>query len=306
MLLCRKPYTKDGAAYPCGQCMPCRFNRRREWQHRIMLESLCHTRKSFLTLTYSDGNLPLCVRSSGVRTESPPRSTLRPLDLQNWLKRLRKAIEPERVRFFAVGEYGEISERPHYHVALFGVESCQNTFTCGDARFCCDQCRLFYNTWGLGNIFAGKLQLESAGYIAGYVTKKMTSVGDKRLDGRHPEFARMSRDPGIGVPAMWDVASTMLEFGLDDVMADVPSAVRLGGKMMPYGRTLRRKLRMFIGRDANAPKETIEAVAEELRPVRESAFAASVRFADAVASLSSGRVAQLEARNAIFKKGKKL
>ena len=101
-MLCRKPYVGPAGAFPCGQCLPCRLNRRRTWTHRIMLEAMCHGDNAFVTLTYEDDN----VRS------------LVPKDPQDWLKRIRKAVEPLRLRYYLVGEYGDISERPHYHVAL--------------------------------------------------------------------------------------------------------------------------------------------------------------------------------------------
>ena len=57
-MLCRKPFSKKGAQFGCGQCMACRINRRRIWTHRIMLEALVSPSASFLTLTYNKENLP--------------------------------------------------------------------------------------------------------------------------------------------------------------------------------------------------------------------------------------------------------
>ncbi len=120
-MLCRNPFTRGMQAFPCGRCMPCLFNRRRLWTHRMMLEALCHADSCFLTLTYQDENLPLSTNG---------RSSLAPEDLRNFLKRIRSALvaSPEirfggqkKIRFYAVGEYGEVGERPHYHMALYGV-----------------------------------------------------------------------------------------------------------------------------------------------------------------------------------------
>lgn len=295
MMLCRKPFTKDGAAYPCGQCMPCRYNKRREWTNRLMLESLCHPYNVFFTLTYDDANLP-------------GTGSLVPDHLQLWLKRFRLRVYPNLVRFFAVGEYGDKSGRPHYHGVMFNQRGCEHVFTrYPDAsRRCCSICELFTDSWGKGNVFLGRFELHSAEYICGYVVKKMTRNDDERLLGRHPEFSRMSRDPGIGVNAMWDVASTMLQYGLDERTADVPSAVQMGKKVLPYGRTLRRKLRVMIGRDANAPKESTDAIKAELQPVRDFAFNNSLSFSKTLAEIDDGRYATIVARNEIFKKRVKL
>lgn len=246
----------------CGQCMPCRINRRRIWVHRLMLEAALHADKSFVTVTYSDGNLP-------------PGGTLVPADLRNFLKRLRKAVEPARLRFFACGEYGETTQRPHYHLALFGYPNCSY----GQSRYsrthrnCCPACDALRDAWGLGAVFLGELSDASASYVAGYVLKKMTSADDVRLGGRHPEFARMSNRPGIGADMMHEVASTLLTFNLDETQPDVPSALRHGRRMMALGRYLHRKLRTYVGKDPDSPeavKAENRAEMQRLRDVQNS------------------------------------
>jgi len=155
-----------------------------------MLEANEKEDNCFVTLTYSDENLP-----GGV-----DGATLQPKDLQDWLKRFRSAIQPTKVRYFAVGEYGDRTWRPHYHLALFGWPQCRYGFSryTDRRKDCCSCCDVIRETWGLGHIAVGSLETSSAQYIAGYVTKKMTFNDDPRLKGRHPEFARMSRNPAIG------------------------------------------------------------------------------------------------------------
>jgi hypothetical protein len=36
------------------------------------------------------------------------------------MKRLRKKIQPLKIRFFHCGEYGDKTRRPHYHALIFG------------------------------------------------------------------------------------------------------------------------------------------------------------------------------------------
>lgn len=252
-MLCRNPFVdKFGtAAYPCGQCMPCRFNKRRLWTHRLMLEAGCHVDSTFVTLTYSDDYLP-----SG--------STLVKEHVQKWLKRLREQVAPARLRYYAVGEYGDRGGRPHYHAALFGFPSCSHgqTLNPGRADDCCEWCNIVFRSWGMGSIKLGTLEVSSAQYICGYVTKKLTNANDdvvrSYLGSRSPEFAIMSNRPGIGCLAMDDVASVLLKY--DPECIDVPVGLSHGRRRLPLGRYLRRQLRKRIGRDEKAPvcKETQE------------------------------------------------
>ena len=77
-MMCRRPHIKNGATFGCGQCMPCRINKRRTWAHRIMLEALVSSSASFLTMTYDDEHLP-------------DGGSLELRDVQLYWKSLRKA-----------------------------------------------------------------------------------------------------------------------------------------------------------------------------------------------------------------------
>lgn len=217
-MLCRKPYSSRGASFGCGQCMHCRYNRRRLWAHRIILEAVVHPTASFLTLTYDTEHVP-------------HDGSLRPRDLTLFLKRLRKRLD-RNIRYFAVGEYGDESWRPHFHLALFGIDH--------------EAYEAVNDAWGMGFIYFGDLTWESAGYIAGYVTKKMTAKDDARLQGKYPEFARMSLRPGIGALSVVQVAEALQnKHGWDSILRtnDVPVSLRHGRKDMPLGRYLRMKMR---------------------------------------------------------------
>lgn len=309
-MLCRNPYVKGPQAYPCGQCMPCRINRRRTWTHRILLETLNHSSSVFVTLTYDPENLPL---SSGTITmpngsQPEPLPTLRPKDLQDWLKRLRKRIEPLRIRYYAVGEYGDETNRPHYHAALFGYPAClygQSTYSLRRTS-CCPSCDTIKESWGLGQIYVGELTQNSAQYIAGYVTKKMTSKDDIRLSGRYPEFGRMSLRPGIGADALHEVADVLLRLNLVDPEGDVPSALRHGSRLLPLGRYLRRKLRVLVGHDEAAPEKTLKEIEETLRPLFDVAFENSISKKSVLLKEGAQKVLNMETRAKIFKKDKSL
>lgn len=266
--------------------------------HRIMLEASLHANNAFITLTYSDETLP----ASG--------SLIRK-DLQDWLKRLRKAISPARVRYYAVGEYGEISQRPHYHVAMFGYSNClrgrsrlglMNELVTIE-RKCCPNCDLIAATWQKGGIYVGALEIKSAQYVAQYVMKKMTSMQDPRLHGRWPEFALMSRRPGLGVDAMHEVASVLMSFNLDKTQTDVPSVLQHGKKLLPLGRFLRVKLRKMMGKDEHASPEALEKINREMLRLLATSFddAEAPSLKRQIVKRDLGKVRSIEARQNIHK-----
>lgn len=293
---CERPFTLDGKAFGCGQCLPCRINTRRVWTHRIILEASQYADNTFATLTYSDENLPV-------------DNSVSPREVSLFVKRLRKAY-PTQIRYFACGEYGDHTMRPHYHIAIFGHANCRRGITRHDRRNtpCCEICESVRRAWGLGGISLGRLEAQSAAYIAAYTTKKMTKHDDPRLEGRLPEFARMSRRPGIGVGFMHDVASALLEHSLDEKMVDVPFTLQHGSTKLPLGRFLRKKLRTFIGRSDMAPQglgsetEWQARERERMQALREIAFRTSTSFTKAILDDSLGKRIQIEAKHNRFKK----
>lgn len=299
--MCRNPYiTSGGSAFGCGQCMPCRVNRRRVWSHRIMLETKLHAQNGFWTLTYSDDNLPLT--KDGL-------PTLDAKHLTDFMKRLRNDYWPSKLRYFNVGEYGDRTERPHYHLALFNYPHCERGRTqFNRRRNCCSVCERVERIWGFGAVDCGQLEDASAAYIAGYVTKKLTSKGDPRLKGRKEEFARMSLKPGIGAGFIPEVASVLLTHNLDSTLTDVTSSLQHGRHVKPLGRYLTRKLRENVGKEPNAPEAVIQKQKDELSDVFETAKEIAPRglYKETVKALITQKydpqVTRLEAKQKIFKK----
>lgn len=159
-----------------------------------------HSRNAFINLTYSDDHLPDNY-SVSVRV------------MQDFMKKLRYEIAPRQVRFFACGEYGPSTHRPHYHALLFGYSF--------------DDLKLFMRNhqgdnlytsakltswWGKGHCTVGAVTYQSAAYVARYIMKK---ISGERADDHYcrvhpitgkivnvePEFCTQSRMPGIG--ASW-------------------------------------------------------------------------------------------------------
>lgn len=184
----------------CGQCMECRLAYSREWAIRITHEAATHDRNCFLTLTYDDVCLPLY-------------GQLVKRDLQLFFKRLRKC--GFKFRYVACGEYGELRRRPHFHVALFGVDFSEDRIEYGSGI----RGDKIYVSRVLGSVWAksvfpfghtiGSLTFESAAYIARYITKRVTGIGASPLplaadpdSGElvmpNPEFLLCSKGIGKG------------------------------------------------------------------------------------------------------------
>ena len=190
--------SRGGYVYrPCGQCIGCRLEYSRGWAMRCVHEASLHKDNSFLTLTYNNENLP------------EDRSIYKS-HLQLFIKRFRNAIT-ERIRYFACGEYGDLRGRPHYHVIIFGYmpndtvlleaskfRSFQSRWHSGE-DFSIYKSSFIEKLWTKGFITVGNVSYESAAYVARYATKKVTGKdAQQAYKGKLPEFALMSRSPGIG------------------------------------------------------------------------------------------------------------
>lgn len=261
----------------CGQCLPCRINKRRMWANRLMLEKDSHPYAAFATLTYRSEEIQ-DVSSAGWNADRPVVGNLVLEDVQKFLKRLRREVEPNKIRHFYTGEYGGARQRPHYHLALFGFPPCVHGRTIRNQNgkaICCGPCKKIEEAWGLGRIELGELTKDTASYIAKYVTKKWTTEDtwtEKKLLGRRPEFARMSLKPGIGAIAI----KKLLDFGehtrLEKTVKkciDAPVVLRRNGSTFPLGRYLRRKWREALGRNQDSPPAVMGQYCEELQRVYE-------------------------------------
>ncbi len=182
---------------PCGKCIGCRLERSRKWAMRCVMEASLHEENSFITLTYDEEHLP-------------PSASLVPRDLSLFWKRFRKAIG-KPIRYFACGEYGERTQRPHYHAIIFGhqfedrelwqktqeqiISASPVDVSSSPSLY---QSSLLSDCWSLGFGSVGDVTFESAAYVARYCLKKITGpAAEAHYHGREPEFVRMSNRPGI-------------------------------------------------------------------------------------------------------------
>lgn len=261
-----------------------------------MMENRLHSDSAFVTLTYAPENVP-------------PGDNLEPKHLQLFMKRLRKRMAPKKIRFFAVGEYDENS-RPHYHLVLFGVPTCLY----GVSRYsklrttCCASCDQIRRCWSLGFSFLGTVEDRSVRYVCGYVVQKLRGLHEQLYGDKHPEFARMSLAPGLGVGALQQIADEWERLDLERIETDVPASLRNAARRDPLGRYLTHKLRKMVGRDENAPPEVIAGQEAKLYDLRLAARADNENpsFRQKVIEHFGGKADAIEARYRKFGRRKTL
>lgn len=196
------------------------------WTARIELEVAHWARQgrasSFVTMTYAPEHVP------------PGGS----LSAEHW----RAFSKGLGFRYFGVGEYGSTTGRPHYHAIIAGCPAGMATALLGER-------------WRLGFSQVSEYTTERAAYVAGYVVKKWTRPREE-LGDRLPEFSRMSRRPGIGIPGLkWLADWLTTEQGCSYLVKfkDVPHQVKVNGSMYPLGETCVAYLRSEVGMPAQDP-----------------------------------------------------
>lgn len=162
--------------YPCKKCDSCRRIRQQQVKLRILLESIQHPYNSFVTLTYNDIHCPYQLEKAHA---------------QRFIKRYRKLRPGQANRYYMAGEYGSRTNRPHFHVILFGhsfldVQTIEQAWrhNGGTPRHPVYQ--------SLGFVHCRDFTAARAGYVAKYATKFLETPRG-RDDGRAPEFATCSR-----------------------------------------------------------------------------------------------------------------
>lgn len=222
----------------CNRCEGCLKDRVEDWSTRIALEEKMHESSLFITLTYSDENLPAF-------------GSLHYPDVQRFMKRLRiwlsrkkeaeleEAVKSKRanayfqntgftndkIRFVCAGEYGEKYHRPHYHLIIFGLRF-HDAFQWRESQtgYPVYRSHILDRLWRMGHAEFGTVTQASARYVAGYCTKKLD--GGSPLErpcacGQYqvqPEFLYMSNRPGIG--ASWFDAFAVDAFPKDYIVLD--------------------------------------------------------------------------------------
>lgn len=193
------PYTKVIQYVPCGKCTSCLNTRNSIWVTRITQEIMCWKYTAFITLTYDDSHVNLVSFDrdtnslvdfqSGlvVSLDDVDSASLKyirtrgsfgylvPRDVQLFVKRFRsytknlldsysfngntKQKYSSTIRYFACGEYGPTTYRPHYHLLFFFNEdvTAQNFSS------------LLHKSWKFGLVDFSFASSGAASYVAQYL-----------------------------------------------------------------------------------------------------------------------------------------
>lgn len=149
----------------CGKCYACLANRRRSWLFRLQNESLDSKLTLFCTFTYDEDNCDGFIHKE---------------HLQNFFKKLRHY---ESFRYYAIGEYGTNTHRPHYHCVLF-----LKSLNSGDILD--DFVLLIDRLWDKGFTSVSRASYRRLNYVLHYHTRP------KKVDGR-PTFQLYSKRLGM-------------------------------------------------------------------------------------------------------------
>ena len=197
---------------PCGKCAGCRRSLQDDWYIRFREEEKVSDWVRFVTLTYDDLNCPFGVFDNG--EDFFIHLDLKKDHLQKFLKRCRKT---NKFKYFAVGEYGSDSKRPHYHILIFGKQSKMIDY----AKY-----------WKYGFVDDCPADPGSFRYVTKYLLK-----GSKVPPGSPPTFSIMSKRPAIGIDFLNKINISMYDDGYENYF------YRLGPTKKKLPRFFRKKLR---------------------------------------------------------------
>ena len=150
---------------PCSRCTNCRLKKSYETAIRCVHEASLHEHNHFLTLTYKT---------------APVDYSIDHTHIQLFMKKLRRRLG-NGIKSYGCAEYGENRGRPHYHLLLFncllpdleswGKVRGNEYYTSklvGDAWSNLSGCEPGFHS-------VSELNIQTAAYVARYVTKKFTS-----------------------------------------------------------------------------------------------------------------------------------
>lgn len=159
---------------PCGKCAFCLQKNVNEWSLRLKHELMYFRTGMFLTLTYNNSSIPRAFTSQPKIVDNQlfyTDTTLVKSHLQKFFKRLRYYLDKEhrKIKYYACGEYGDKTDRAHYHVILLGMKS----WSFQD-RLLIKKC------WKYGHIHFGDASVASGRYVAKYCNKVHESYDYKK------------------------------------------------------------------------------------------------------------------------------
>lgn len=172
---------------PCGKCNFCLKTRRAGWAFRLHQQLKVSSSADFITLTYAPEFVTQEI-STHLYNLEPSHVTdfmrkVRKVDSkirgQKKWKKNRRTKSTSRIKYYTVGEYGELLFRPHYHIIMFNLHP--------------TLLPRLQEIWGKGTVHRGNVEMASIHYVTGYVINNQMVSEDVRTF----PFARMSKGLGI-------------------------------------------------------------------------------------------------------------
>lgn len=182
---------------PCGKCALCRDKKTREWRIRAVAETQTSTSVPiFVTLTYKDAPV------EGVSKD----------EIQRFLKRVRITLDRKGVhhnlRYFACGEYGKLSGRPHYHLIIWNWPA-DPMLSASGIPLQIQADRILRPAWNKGFIYVRQSDYGSISYVMKYMRKGVQSpigcnegffLSSRKNGGLGAEWLRLNKQYFIDNP----------------------------------------------------------------------------------------------------------
>lgn len=214
--MCDSPFYKKPKGYlnylelPCGKCPVCKRRRVNQWVFRLQEENKVSSSAYFITLTYDTKHVPITNKGF---------MTLFKKDYQDFMRRIRGYQKGTKIKYYACGEYGSATMRPHYHAIIFNVQ---------DVEY-------IRKAWTKGITDIGTVTDASIAYTCKYIDKPHV-IPVHRNDDRIKEFSLMSQ--GLGKSYIED--SDNVKWHKDDLRRNY--VVKKGGIKVAMPRYYRKKI----------------------------------------------------------------
>lgn len=127
----------------CGKCYACLANRRRSWLFRLQYENLSSVLSVFCTFTYDEDHCDEFLHKD---------------DLQKFFKKLR---HHDQFTYYAIGEYGTKTYRPHYHAVIF-FKSINTNWDITDVHY------FIQSLWQHGFVSVARVTYRRLNYVLHY------------------------------------------------------------------------------------------------------------------------------------------
>lgn len=195
------PDPEGNIQIPCGKCHECLTKRACEWALRAQHEISLHTESSFITLTYSEDELPshLIVKDY----------------FQKFMKRLRKRIPHKKIKYMVAHEYGTSKLRPHHHVLIFGYNPPKQEYLRTTPKgYPLFKSESISTIWEHGFHSIGEANGRTAYYTAGYALKgKKHTIRDPHTGELLDVEDTMNSSNGIGLSYLLKNADQLVNSG---------------------------------------------------------------------------------------------